>query len=188
MSKNKLVRVPAELVDDKIVYGHPDGYFVNKDGVRVKHDYTPNRPHCAVRKFKPYPKLRYYGNKDCHYLMACTFLRVPDKSLLETVDHINGNTLDYSLQNLRIISDAINRRDGGFLRKLKNKGIDATMFCQTVLLAYFDRMAEFKSSHSRRAYVRLTKKQLLEMVVGPNFVVEDPEKIMEYEMTHHCEC
>ena len=165
------VRVPAELVDDKIVYGHPDGYFVNKDGVRVKHDYTPNRPHCAVRKFKPYPKLRYYGNKDCHYLMACTFLRVPDKSLLETVDHINGNALDYSLQNLRIISDAINRRDGGFLKKLRNKKIDPRMFAPEVLLAFFDRMAEFKASHTRHQYDKLTHDELLRLLVEPEFRV-----------------
>ena len=71
---------------------------------------------------------------------------------------------------------------------MRNKKIDPRMFAPEVLLAYFDRMAEFKNNHTRRQYDKLTKTELLQMLVGPNFVVEDPEKRMEYEMKHHCEC
>ena len=183
-----LRQVPTELTRGRIVFGHPDGYFVNKNGLRINHDYRPNRPRCAVRKLKPYPKLRYYGNKECHVLMVCTFLRKPDRSIRETIDHIDGNTLNYSVLNLRIVSDSINRRDAGFLRKLRNKGIDATMYSAPLLLRFFDRMADFKAHHSRTAYEKVTRTELLQMLVSPEVRVDDPDKIMEYEMTHHCEC
>ena len=34
-----LVQVPPEVIKGKILYAHPDGYFVNAHGVRIKHDY-----------------------------------------------------------------------------------------------------------------------------------------------------
>ena len=40
-----------------------------------------------------------------------------------TIDHIDGCTTNNFIGNLRCISLAINSRDGGFLRKLRNKGI-----------------------------------------------------------------
>ena len=111
--------------------------------------------------------------------MVCTFFHIPNRAKGEVIDHIDANQLNYSVSNLRITDRPTNDRDGGFLRKLRNKKIDPTMFAPDVLLAFFDRMAEFKHTHTKRQYDKLTKTELLQMLVGPNFVVEDPEKIME---------
>ena len=71
---------------------------------------------------------------------------------------------------------------------MRNKKIDPTMFAPEVLLAFFDRMAEFKASHTRAKYTKLTHDELLRLLVESEFSVGDPEKIMEYEMKHHMEC
>ena len=183
-----LVQVPPEVIKGKILYAHPDGYFVNAHGVRIKHDYAPNRYSQVRRGNKSYPRLSSYGLKDCHYLMVCTFFHIPNRAKGEVIDHIDANQLNYSVSNLRITDRPTNDRDGGFLRKLRNKKIDPTMFAPEVLLAFFDRMAEFKANHTRHQYDKLTHDELLQMLVGPGFRVGDPVERMEYEMTHHCEC
>ena len=103
------------------------------------------------------------------------------------VDHIDGNKFDAAVRNLRIVPAWLNHRDGGFLRKLRHKKIDPTMFAQAVLLEYFERMAAYKAEHSRSSYAKLSRKELLQLLVGPKFTVGDPNEQMEYEMTHHCE-
>lgn len=104
------------------------------------------------------------------------------------VDHIDGNKFDAAVRNLRIVPAWLNHRDGGFLRKLRHKKIDPTMFAQAVLLEYFERMAAYKAEHSVSEYAKLSRKELLQLLVGPNFTVGDPGDQMEEEMTHHCEC
>ena len=103
------------------------------------------------------------------------------------VDHIDGNKFDAAVRNLRIVPAWLNHRDGGFLRKLRHKKIDPTMFAQAVLLEYFERMAAYKAGHSQSSYAKLSRKELLQLLVGPKFTVGDPGEQMEYEMTHHME-
>ena len=104
------------------------------------------------------------------------------------VDHIDGNKFNAAALNLRILPAWLNHRDGGFIKKLRNKKIDPTMFAQTVLLEYFERMAAYKAGHSQSAYAKMSHKELLQLLVGPKFTVGDPGEQMEYEMTHHMEC
>ena len=149
--------------------------FVNKLGQRVKHCYTPNSYSQVRRRNKVYPQLsNNYGSKDCHYLMVCAFLHIPDRSKGEVIDHIDGNQLNYSITNLRIVNRPTNDRDGGFLKKLRNKKIDPRMFSPKFLLRYFDRMAEFKASHTRHQYDKLTHDELLRLLVEPEFTVGTP--------------
>lgn len=103
------------------------------------------------------------------------------------VDHINGNKFDAAVRNLRIVPAWLNHRDGGFLRKLRNKKIDPTKFAQAVLLEYFERMAAYKAEHSQSAYALLSRKELLQLLVGPKFIVGNPAKIMEEDFTRHRE-
>lgn len=178
------VRVPAEEIDGKVLYAHPDGYFVNQQGKRLYA--CPLR--CKSNKHSHggvYPTMRNHAHKYCHMLMAITFLRKPMDG--EQVDHINGNQSDFALSNLRVIPREINDRDGGFLKKLRNKGIRPEYFAPKFLLRYFDRMAEFKASHTYYQYARLTHNELLRMLVEPEFAVKNPAERMEYEMTHHME-
>jgi hypothetical protein len=103
------------------------------------------------------------------------------------VDHIDGNKFDAAVRNLRIVPAWLNHRDGGFLRKLRHKKIDPTMYAQAVLLEYFERMAAYKAEHSQSSYTHMTRTDLLQLLVGPKFTVDDSAKIMEEEMTHHME-
>ena len=97
-----------------------------------------------------------------------------------TIDHIDGCTTNNDVRNLRCVSNLVNNRDGGFLRKLKNVSIDpGASSRQTggaasaekgfkiprwMLLRYFGRMAKFKASHSATEYQRLTKNDLMHIL------------------------
>ena len=73
-----------------------------------------------------------------------------------TIDHINGCTTDNCIENLRCITSALNVRDGGFLRKLRHKGINPVAIQRSYLLRYFARMAKIKEAISPYKYERLT--------------------------------
>ena len=93
-----------------------------------------------------------------------------------TIDHIDGNPLNNDIRNLRAVPDAINHRDGGFLRKLRNKGIRPEDF-PGVLLDYFERMAEFKATHKEWQYNNLTRDDLMRILVGPKFTIVSPDAV-----------
>ena len=84
-----------------------------------------------------------------------------------TIDHINGCTTDNCIENLRCISNALNNRDGGFLRKLRHKGINPIAIQRSYLLRYFARMAKIKEAISQRKYERLTFDQLRSILYLP---------------------
>lgn len=73
-----------------------------------------------------------------------------------TIDHIDGCTTDNCIENLRCITSALNARDGGFLRKLRHKGINPVTIQRSYLLRYFARMAKIKEAISPYKYGRLT--------------------------------
>ena len=84
-----------------------------------------------------------------------------------TIDHINGCTTDNCIENLRCITNALNVRDGGFLRKLRHKGINPIAIQRSYLLRYFERMAKIKEAISLRKYRHLTFEQLRSILYLP---------------------
>ena len=78
-----------------------------------------------------------------------------------TIDHIDGCTTNNYIGNLRCVSNAINNRDGGFLRKLRNQGIKPPEIRRPYLLRYFDRMAHIKANISSRRYDHLDRADLM---------------------------
>ena len=77
-----------------------------------------------------------------------------------TIDHINGCTADNRISNLRCISNALNNRDGGFLRKLRNKGFTPMDIQKSYLLRYYARMAKIKEALTRYQYKKLDHEEL----------------------------
>ena len=97
-----------------------------------------------------------------------------------TMDHINGDTTNNHLSNLRCISSDINIRDGGFLTKLSNKNINPTTIHRSTLLRYFARMAFIKANVSKYRYGRLDRDDLMTIVFYDLPVVYD-----RFEKVHH---
>ena len=86
-----------------------------------------------------------------------------------TIDHINGCTTDNRFENLRCVTNAVNNRDGGFLRKLKKAGFNPKLIDRAYLLRYFDRMAKVREMLPYKAYRDLTKAQLRTFLYHPEF-------------------
>ena len=85
-----------------------------------------------------------------------------------TIDHINGCTTDNRFENLRCITGAINTRDGGFLRKLRHKGINPVTIPRWILLRYYTRMALYKATHTQYQYRTLSRDALLHLLFDPD--------------------
>ena len=90
-----------------------------------------------------------------------------------TIDHINGVTNDNSIANLRCVSMAVNQRDGGFLCKLRNKGINPADVRRSYLLRYYDRMAHIKTNISSYRYRHLDRADLMTILFYDIPVVYD---------------
>ena len=88
-----------------------------------------------------------------------------------TIDHIDGCTTNNYIGNLRCVSNEINNRDGSFLRKLRNKGFNTSRIDRSILLRYFDRMAQLKPAISKHRYDRLTRDQLHHILYNPDFSI-----------------
>ena len=96
-----------------------------------------------------------------------------------TIDHIDGNPLNNDIRNLRAVPPAINARDGGFMRKLRNKGIRPELF-SGALLGYYERMAVFKETHTQWQYDRLTRDDLMRLLIGPKFTIVRPSIVDDF--------
>jgi len=141
---------------------YPDGRKALVTATRVKYGHTEySHGKADYLKFK-----QAFGRRK-HILASHAVWMAAGRTIPPgfTMDHINGCTTDNHIRNLRCIDIATNRRDGGFLTKLRNKGIDPTAYKRCILLRYFKRMAEFKASHSERQYERLSREQLLEILL-----------------------
>lgn len=84
-----------------------------------------------------------------------------------TIDHINGVTTDNSIANLRCVSREINSRDGGFLMKLRNKGINPATIQRSYLLRYYERMTKIKEALSTWQYKKLDHGDLTAVLYQP---------------------
>lgn len=115
---------------------------------------------------------RGYGNMYLARLKYLTFVGPIKEGY--TIDHIDGNTMNNDISNLRAVTRRINHRDGGFMRKLRSNGIIVAMFPKNVILAGYERMAEWKKTHSEWQYYKLRGAELRQVFFGPKYEVFDP--------------
>lgn len=120
-------QVPPELIDGKILWAHPDGYFLSQYGKRVLHSFPPamrepgRKAHNGLRG-NLYPRMRNFGGKTCHSLICSTF-HGPRPEGYQS-DHLNGDILDYSAANLEWVTPKENVRRAKILRALRKAGRD----------------------------------------------------------------
>lgn len=166
------------IMDGRTVYIHP----VTNDALSA---YGTKLAMTRAGRKKAYLKFaHYYGNKLLAEVKYRTFVGDIPKGY--QIDHIDGNTLNNDICNLRAVPRHINYRDAGFMRKLRNNGFIVAMFPGIILDGY-ERMAEWKTEHKEWQYKRLKGKALLQVFVGPHFRIEDIDTIMSREMNQHRE-
>ena len=141
------------------VYQNGQKVLVNATGVKYGHEYAHGK--AEYLKFT-----HAWGHHKRIYASHAVYIAWREKTVPKdmTIDHIDGNTLNNDFRNLRCISNAENNRDGGFLNKLRNKGIDPTRIQRPILLRYYARMAKFKATHSEWYYRILSKQDLTFML------------------------
>ena len=167
----------------EIIWLHPKTNDVlTKYGTKLKLKVVPKEKYRAVTT-------RYLAISpahSCNVLIARlkyhTF--IGDIPAGYVIDHIDGDTFNNDIRNLRAIPPAINSRDGGFMRKLRNKGIIVAMFPGIILEGY-ERMAKWKASHTKRQYNHLEKDDLLRIFVGPTFSVVDTSDLDSLDINRH---
>ena len=125
-----------------------------------------------------------YGAKYLARLKYLTFIGPIKEG--ETIDHIDGNTFNNSITNLRAIPEAINHRDGGFMRKLRNNGFNVALF-PGIILAGYDRMAKWKASHTEWQYYKLSGDELLQVFLGPLYAVNSSALDIDRERNRHAD-
>ena len=139
------------------------GVKVFPDGRKaVENTCTCNTPNSKVlsnaRRKQHYLYFRHAFGQKKGILAAHAVWMAAGRTIPEgmTIDHINGCTTDNCIENLRCITGALNVRDGGFLRKLRHKGINPVAIQRSYLLRFFDRMAVIKPALSPWKYRHLT--------------------------------
>ena len=96
---------------------------------------TPGR-HCHNgRRGCVYPIMRQYEKQLCHKLIALSWIGPRPEGM--EIDHINGNILDWSVENLEYVTPAENRKRARLLRVLRSIGRDPLKMSREELLEIF---------------------------------------------------
>ena len=128
-------QVPLESTGGKVLWAHPDGYFLNAQGQKLKHIFSPAMQKSRPNMHSAYPKMRQYGSKHCHHLMYEAWYGARTKGM--EIDHLNGDKLDYRPSNLQEVTPAENRRRAKILRAMRAVGLDPRTYSREELLANF---------------------------------------------------
>lgn len=150
------------------------GVCVNPDGRKVQK--TVNETSCAncknahdAKRKQRYLHFMHAFGKQKQILASHAVWMAAGRTIPAgmTIDHIDGCTTNNYIGNLRCVSNEINNRDGGFLRKLRNKGFNPARIDRAYLLRYYDRMAVIKASITDWHYQKLTKEQIRSILFLP---------------------
>ena len=151
----ELLNEQLRLVDGTIVKKCPtttkplycamDGRFFSVHNMQITDE------GCIMRELKPtfnpgkqnhkggsaYPEMRQFGGRLCHHLIYETFVgpRTPGME----IDHVNGDKMNWSLDNLEEVTPAENRKRAKLLRILRSNGRDPKRMTRDELQAIFNK-------------------------------------------------
>ena len=133
----------------KTLYCSKDGRFFSVRNMQITdegcimHEVKPifspamrvRNQNSAVRHGLAYPNMRHFGSRPCHHLIWETWVGPRTKGM--EIDHLNGNILDWSLDNLEEVTPAENRKRAVLLRELRRNGRDPKHMTRDQLQAIF---------------------------------------------------
>jgi len=100
-------QVPPDEVGGKILWAHPDGYFLNAQGQKVMHNFSPGKQVSKPNMHAAYPTMRNFSSKNCHLIMALafygerpTYTDKNGKPYVGICHHLIPDKLDYRPANL----------------------------------------------------------------------------------------
>ena len=150
---------------------------LNQYGQKIKLKVLPKEKyHKTIARYLAFS--RGHGDMYLARLKYLTFIGPIPKGYV--IDHIDGNTFNNDIRNLRAVPRAINYRDGGFMRKLRNNGIRVEFYSGIILEGY-ERLAEWKATHTKWQYSRLSGDDLKRIFVGPEFRIINPDILIDRE-------
>lgn len=145
-------QVPPEKIGGKVLWAHPEGYFLNARGQKIKHNFNPSKqrgrtaehPSSGGFSGSLYPAMSHYGGKACHILMYEAFYGPRTKGM--EIDHLNGDKLDYRPSNLDLVTPGENIRRARYLRFMRKCEFDPRIFTAEQHRSFFATpFEEFKS-------------------------------------------
>ena len=196
--------VPPDAIDNKVLWGHPDGYFLNALGNKLEHSFSPAKqrgftadcPSSGGFTGSCYPTMSRFGSKNCHLLMALAFygprptfentsLPLQGKgqergSYAGICHHLIPDKLDYKPANLlcwltREQHAEADRRQRALIKVVPDG--DLTVFT-------YERLRDLQDP---RSMSRELFEQELAAIQSRHFRREDPKAVMLYDLTHRCE-
>ena len=137
------VRVCAHGYDEQglicsTLYCTRGGIFMQRtlDGWKeLKPNICPANLNSKLGKGSRYPRMFHFNALHCHKLVCTAFHGERPEGY--ECDHINGNKLDWSADNLRWVTRAENYRCGRYLKRLRKHGIDPKRLRYSLLLVLY---------------------------------------------------
>ena len=179
-------QVPLDYTRGIVRWAHPDGYFLNAQGRKVLHDFSPCMQNKSYGGSPAYPSLRATRVRNCHLLMALAFYgdRPTDPTTGKpcVCHHIIPDPLDYKPANLlcwltRAEHTEADRRQ----RALKKVVPDGNLRLFT-----YERLRELQDP---RTMSREQFEAELAALAQQGFYRDNLtfDQRMERDMSHHCE-
>ena len=127
----------------KPLYCSKDGRFFSvrnmqiTDGGCIMHELKPhfNPGKQNLKGGSAYPEMHNFGARLCHHLIWETWVGPRTKGM--EIDHINGDKMNWSLDNLEEVTPAENRKRAVLLRELRRNGRDPKQMTRDELQAIF---------------------------------------------------
>ena len=150
----ELLNEQLRLVDGTIVkkcptvkplYCSKDGRFFSVRNMQItdegcimhelKPRFSPSSQKNRPNMHSSYPNMRDFGARLCHHLIYETWVGPRTKGM--EIDHINGDKMNWSLDNLEEVTPAENRKRAVLLRELRRNGRDPKKMTRDELQAIF---------------------------------------------------